>query len=171
MSDVHDNDRLITKRGLAVLCISLVSTDGILFVPLQLGAKLLLSPSSVISPGMENWNLPLVEVDPDFASDVCKYVKSIEHFKDVIPIDRKLVRLNEKIVGVVVFHDASISALGILIYLLVQDDAGRKYLRITRAGTKCANHSIPTLEHISRSYAIVLLKPLLRVLKILLEVQ
>ena len=140
LSDVHDNDRLITKRGLAVLCASLVSTDGILSVPLQLGAKILLSRASVISPGMESWNLPLDNVDPDFASDVCRYVESIENFKDVLPIDRKLVRLNEKIVGVVVFHDASISALGVLIYLLVQDEVGRKYLRITKAYTKCANH-------------------------------
>ena len=63
------------------------------------------------------------------------------------------------------FHDASVAAIGVLIYLLVQDDTGIKHLRITRAGTKCGNHSIPTLEHISRSYALVLLKPLICVLK------
>ena len=110
---------------------------------------------------MESWNKPLGDVDPEFAEDVRKYVKTIKNFKGLISIDRKLVRINEVITGVVVFLDASITALGVLIYLLVQDDTGRKHLRITRAGTKCANHSIPTLEHISRSYALVLLKPLL----------
>ena len=135
LSDSYNNDKLITECGLAVLCASIVSTDGILSVPLQLGAKLLLSCASLISPGMENWNLPIVEVDTGFASDVCKYVRLIEHFKDLTPVDRKLVKLNEKVVGVVVLHDASISALGVLIYLLVQADAGRKHLRITKAST------------------------------------
>ena len=36
LSDIHSDDSLITKRGLAVLCASLVSTDGIFSVPLQL---------------------------------------------------------------------------------------------------------------------------------------
>ena len=64
LSDVHANDGLITKRGLAVLCASLVSTDGVLSVPLQLGAKLLLSRAAVVCPGMESWNRQLVEDDP-----------------------------------------------------------------------------------------------------------
>ena len=38
-------------------------------------------------------------------------------------------------------------------------------MRIVRAGTKCANHSVPTFEHVSQSYSLVLLEPLLKVLK------
>ena len=68
-------------------------------------------------------------------------------------------------VGVVIFHDASVAALGALIYLQIEDSTGTKHLRIARSGTKCGNHSVPTLEHISKSYVLVLLKPLLRVLK------
>ena len=43
LSDIKDNPKLVTKRGIAVLCASVLSTDGVLSVPLQLGAKLLLS--------------------------------------------------------------------------------------------------------------------------------
>ena len=56
LSDVHENDNLVTKRGIAVLCASLVSTDGVLSVTLQLGAKLMLSHAAVVCPGMESWN-------------------------------------------------------------------------------------------------------------------
>ena len=52
LSDIQENDKLIMTRGLAVLYPSIVSTDGILSVPLQLGAKLLLLRASVISPGL-----------------------------------------------------------------------------------------------------------------------
>ena len=165
LADVHSDDNLITKCGLAVLCAYLVSTDGILSVPLQLGARLLLSHAAVVCPGMESWNRPLVEDNPGFVEDVRRYVKTIEHYKNLIPVDRKLVRLGEQFTGVVVFHDRSVAALGALIYIMTQDDTGTKHLRIARAGRKCGNHSIPTLEHISRSYALVLLKPLLCVLK------
>ena len=92
LSDIYENDNLVTKRGLAVLCASLVSTDGVLSVPLQLGAKLLLSRAAVVCPGMESWNKPLVEDDPEFVEDVRRYVKTIEHYKDLIPLKRKLVK-------------------------------------------------------------------------------
>ena len=93
LSDVHSDDSLITKLGLAVLCASLVSTDGTLSVPLQLGAKLLLSCAAVVCPGMESWNRPLVEDDPGFVEDVSWYVETIEHYKNLILVDRMLVRL------------------------------------------------------------------------------
>ena len=130
LSDVQENDNIITKRGIAVLCASLVSTDGVLSVPLQLGAKLLLSRAAVVCPGMESWNKPLVEDDPEFIEDVCRYIKTIEHYKDLIPLERKLVNMGERVVGVVVFHDASVAALGALIYLQIEDSAGTKHLRI-----------------------------------------
>ena len=93
LSDVHENDNLVTKRKIAVLCASLVSTDGVLSVPLQLGAKFLLSRVAVVCPGMESWNRPLVEDDPGFVEDVRRYVKTIEHYKNLILVDRMLVRL------------------------------------------------------------------------------
>ena len=72
LSDVHSDDSIVIKHGLAMLCASLVSSDGILSVPLQLGAKLLLSRAAVICPGMESWNRPLVKDDPEFVDNVCK---------------------------------------------------------------------------------------------------
>ena len=66
---------------------------------------------------------------------------------------------------VVIFHDASVSSIGVIIYLLVVSEIGAKCLRIVRAGTKCSNNSVPTLEHVSRTYSLVLLKPMLKVLK------
>ena len=52
--DFCQNEKQITKRSLAVLTASTVSTDGILSIPLQLGAKLLLSRASALCPEMEN---------------------------------------------------------------------------------------------------------------------
>ena len=43
--------------------------------------------------------------------DVGRYAKTIEPYKDLVPIERKLVKIGEKIRGVVVFHDASVAAL------------------------------------------------------------
>ena len=63
LSEIDEDIRLITKRTLAVLCASIVATDGILSAPLQLGSKLLLSRAAVLLPGLENWNLPLIDVD------------------------------------------------------------------------------------------------------------
>ena len=71
------------------------------------------------------WNQPLGEIDAEFKSDFLKYIKSIENFKHITPIERKLVKLNERIISVVLFHDASVSSLGALIYLLIQSDSGK----------------------------------------------
>ena len=79
----------------------------------------MLSRAAVVYPGVESWNRPLVEDDPGFVEDVRKYVKTIEHYNNLIPVDRKLVKLGERITGVVVFHDVSVAALGALIYLLI----------------------------------------------------
>ena len=57
------------------------------------------------------------------------YVKSIENFNNILPIDRKLVKVGEKIVSVIIFHYTSVSALGAIIYLLIQSDTGDKHLR------------------------------------------
>ena len=70
LNKVQDDPNLITKRSLAVLTASIVSTDGIISVPLQLGAKLLLSRASVICPGLDSWNQPLHEIDKEFCSDI-----------------------------------------------------------------------------------------------------
>ena len=82
LSNIQNNDKLVRKRGLAVLCASIVSTDGILSVPLQLGTKLFLLGASVISPGLESWTQPLSEIDAEFTNDVLKYVnlKSLGNF-------------------------------------------------------------------------------------------
>ena len=48
---IRENPELITRRALSVLCASIVSTDGVLSAPLQLGAKLLLSRAAVLCPG------------------------------------------------------------------------------------------------------------------------
>ena len=108
----------------------MVSTDGVLSVPLQLGAKLLLSCAVVVCPGMESWNKPLGKDHPEFIEDVRQYVKTIEHYKNLIPLERKLVKLGERVIGVVIFHDASVAALGELIYLQIEDSTGTKHLRI-----------------------------------------
>ena len=165
LSEVQGNPKIITKRALAVLCASIVSTDGVMSAPLQLGAKLLLSRASVLCPGLEMWNKPLDEIDSKFTQDVLRYVKSIERYKDILPLDRKVVRVGDRIDSVYIYHDASVSSIGVIIYVQIVDGTGKRHFRIVRSGTKCANLSVPVLEHISRSYALVLLRPMLSVLK------
>ena len=80
-----------------------MSTDGVLSAPLQLDAKSLLSRASVISPGLESWNKPQIDLDSEFTNDVLSYVKSIEGYKNILPLDRKLVKVGEKIVSVIRF--------------------------------------------------------------------
>ena len=166
ISQMLEDDKVITKRSLAVLTASIVSTDGVLSAPLQLGAKLLLSRVSTLCPGSEGaqWNVPLVTIDKEFVEDVKAYVKSIERYDDIKPIRRKLVNPDESLVGVVVFHDASVSTVSAIVYLLVEDKVGWKELRIAKAGTKNHNGSIPVLEHVSRTYSLVMIKPLLAVI-------
>ena len=88
-------------------------------------------------------------------------MKSIERYSDIKPIRRKLIEHNEKLIGVVVFHDASVSTVSSIIYLVVENDDGWKELRIAKAGTKNHNGSVPVLEHVSRTYSLVMIKPLL----------
>ena len=80
-------------------------------------------------------------------------------------LDRKLIRVGEQVKDVIIFHNAGVSSIGVIIYLQVVDETGNKHLRIVRSGTKYANQLVPVLEHVSRSYSTVLLKPMLTVLK------
>ena len=91
-------------------------------------------------------------------------MKSIERYADIKPIRRKLIEHNEKLVGVVVFHDASVSTVSSIIYLVVENRLGWKELRIAKAGTKNHNGSVPVLKHVSRTYSLVMIKPLLAVI-------
>ena len=53
---IRKSPELINRRALSVLCASIVSTDGILSAPLQLGAKIILSRAAVLCPGgVESW--------------------------------------------------------------------------------------------------------------------
>ena len=69
LSVVEDNNEIVTKRALAVLTASIVSTDGILSAPLQLGAKLLLSRAATLCAGTDSvkWTVPLKTIDSDSA--------------------------------------------------------------------------------------------------------
>ena len=72
----------------------------------------------------------------------------------------EVLRIGEQIIAVYIYHDASVSSIGVIIYVQTVNGKGDKHFRIVRSGTKCENLSVPVLEHISRSYAIVLLKPI-----------
>ena len=79
---IRENPELITRRALSVLCASIVSTDGVLSAPLQLGAKLLLSRAAVLCPGgVESWRKELQNIDKGFTEDVLLYLKSIENYE------------------------------------------------------------------------------------------
>ena len=73
--------------------------------------------------------------------------------------------MGEKVKDVIIFHDASLSSIGVIIYLLVVNETGGKYQRIVRSGEKYANNSITVLEHVSWANLLVLLKPMLTLLK------
>ena len=103
-------------------------------------------------------------MDEEFVENVKAYIKSIERYDDIKPIRRKLVDPDESLVGVVVFHDASVSTVSAIVYLLVENKTGGKELRIAKAGTKNHNGSVPVLEHVSRTYSLVIIKPLLAVI-------
>ena len=110
LSDIRNNAKLVTKRGLAVFCASVVSTDSVLSVPLQLGAKLLLSRASVLSPGLESENKPLVNIDSEFTQDVLSQIKSIRKFKSILPLITGQVRnLYDRIYGEYIDHQRMIT--------------------------------------------------------------
>ena len=109
--------------------------------------------------------MPLELIDLEFCEDVKRYVRSISDYEDIRPLNRKLLEVGESLKEVVVFHDASVSTIGVIVYLMVEDKNGGQHLRIVKAGTKNQAHSVPVLEHISRTYSLVLIKPLLSVTK------
>ena len=94
----------------------------------------------MLSPGMESWNMPLQQVDEEFCDDVKRYIKSISDYGDIKPLNRKLLEVGESLKEVIVFHDASISTIGVLLYLMVEDEQGNRHLRIVKAGTKNQAH-------------------------------
>ena len=97
--------------------------------------------------------------------DVQKYIATIENYSEITPMDRKILQVGDTLRQVIIFHDASVSTIGVIIYLLIEDKDKVNHLRITKVGTKNQSHSIPVLEHVSRTYALVLLRPLLSVIK------
>ena len=70
LEEVNENPSMITRRSLSVLSASIVSTDGILSAPLQIGAKLLLSRASQLLPG----------VDSKFVQDCLEYINSVTDY-------------------------------------------------------------------------------------------
>ena len=164
---VEENDAMVTKRSLAVLTASIVSTDGVLSAPLQLGAKLLLSRAATLCPGTDSvkWTVPLKTIDSEIVTDVVSYIKTIKDYKEIRPLRRRLIEPGERLTHTFVFHDASVSTVSSIIYLVLEDGNGERHMRIVKCGTKCQNASIPVLEHISRTYGIVLIKPLLMIIK------
>ena len=47
-------------------------------------------------------------------------------YKDIAPLDRKLIKVGEQVKKVLVFHDFSVSWLGVIIYLMIEDKTGKK---------------------------------------------
>ena len=121
------------------------------FTAFTIGGKVTAQQGFSVCLGLDSWNKPLQDIDSDSCQDVLRYMKSIEHFKRIVPLDWKLIRMGEQVKDVIIFHDASVSSIGGIIYLQIGDEAGNKKLRIVRSGTKCANQFVPVLEHISRS--------------------
>ena len=67
IEEANGNSSMITRRSLAVLSASIISTDCVLSTPLQVGAKLLLSRAAQLLPGgPEVWRKPLMGVDNEF---------------------------------------------------------------------------------------------------------
>ena len=63
-----------------------------------------------------------MEIDAGFAQDVVKSIESIKGHKSIEPLERKLLQVGESVIQVLVFHDASISTIGVIIYLMVEDE-------------------------------------------------
>ena len=86
---------------------------------------------------------------------------SYEHYS----IEKRLLGPGEKVRDVYIFHDASFSTIGSIIYLHVEGKTGDRRMEILKVGTKCGNNSTPVMEHFGCPYSIVLLQPLLAVLR------
>ena len=58
---------------------TIVSVDGVLSAPLQLGAKALLSRRAQVCPADKSkWKLPKMDYDPGLAADVMEYLKKYQ---------------------------------------------------------------------------------------------
>jgi len=166
LKEIRENPHLITRRALSVLCASIVSTDGVLSAPLQLGAKLLLSRAAVLCPGgVESWRKELQSIDSQFTEDVISYIKSIEDYELINPLPRSVMKPGDKLQDVIIFHDGSSLTAGVSIYLGIINENGTGKMEIVKAGSKSDSCSTPVMEHISRSYGIVMLQPLINVLR------
>ena len=102
-------------------------------------------------------------IDDEFVGDCLKYIDSISDYEKIKPLKRQLI--GEKLKEVLIFHDGSSSSAGGSIYLVTQNTESKQRMNICRAGSKTQDASIAVIEMISRSYSIVLLKPLLNLLR------
>ena len=84
LEEANENPSMITRRSLAVLSASIVSTDGVLSAPLHMGAKLLLSRAAQLLPGgPEVWRKPLMEVESENVQDCLKYIDSVKEYQNI----------------------------------------------------------------------------------------
>ena len=159
LEDAYKNPSMIARRRLSVLSASIISADGILLAPLQVGTKLLLSRAVQLLPGHhEFWRKPPMEVDIEFVQDCLKYIDSVKAYQKIKPIHRKLIGIGEKLQEVLIFHDGCSINAGAFIYLVTKNTENEEMkMRICRAGSKTQDASIAVIEMISRSYSIVLL--------------
>ena len=77
-----------------------------------------------MNPGHDNWTTPLITIDIEFVDDVINYIDTIKDYKMIKPMRRRLLEPDEKVRSVLVFHDASVSTIGVIIYLHVEGKTG-----------------------------------------------
>ena len=87
LAEMHPDITQVSRKSLSILAASIVSIDGCLTAPIQLGAKALLSRASqVCTADKALWQSAIINYDPELAADINMYIRSIRNFKDVQPM-------------------------------------------------------------------------------------
>ena len=77
----------VSRKSLSVLVAKIVTVDGVLSSPLQNGAKALLSRSArVCGYDKRLWKTPLVNFDPQLAKDIMGYLRTIQNYGEIAPM-------------------------------------------------------------------------------------
>ena len=111
---------------MSILAATIVSIDGCLIAPIQLGAKALLSRASQVCPADKSlWQSTIINYNPELAVNINKYIRSIRNFREVQPMERHLLQYHDQVQEVIVFSDGSLAFTGFLIYFVVKEE-GKK---------------------------------------------
>ena len=122
LAEMYPDITKVIRKLLSILAATIVSVDGCLSGPIQLGAKALLSRAAQVCPSDKSlWQTPIANYDPGLAKDCDKYFRTIRHFRDIEPMERHLMEHPDQLEEVLIFSDGSLAFAGYLIYFGVRE--------------------------------------------------